>query len=284
MLVGPAGKNAILIVEFAKMRRDEGLSAAEAAGPAARLRFRTVTMTPLSFILGVLLLVFASGAGAASRTWPRPCALVFHANQDPALVHVFFSTCTANVPQLFPDIVHDKAEALGVPVAEIFPVIQAGFGSPCVHLVHWLILDRRRVPDGDNNLSEPTRTCGAPANHSGRNPQRPAHQLPGLPEGHLGDDGDSQVADVVDIARQTLVRRKRQGVLRRDEGDRAAMVTRMFNRALSYFDGNREHALDWLKHPHPALAGETPLERADTATGAEDVIDLIGRLEHGIPA
>lgn len=95
---------------------------------------------------------------------------------------------------------------------------------------------------------------------------------------------ETQLADVVGIARQTLVRRKRQGVLRRDEGDRAAMVTRMFNMALSYFDGNREHALDWLKHPNPALAGETPLERADTATGAEDVIDLIGRLEHGIPA
>ena len=94
---------------------------------------------------------------------------------------------------------------------------------------------------------------------------------------------ETQLADVVGIARQTLVRRKRQGVLRRDEGDRAAMVTRMFNMALSCFDGNREHALDWLKHPNPALAGETPLERADTATGAEDVIDLIGRLEHGIP-
>ena len=95
---------------------------------------------------------------------------------------------------------------------------------------------------------------------------------------------ETQLADVVGIARQTLVRRKKQGVLRRDEGDRAATIARMFDMALSYFDGNREHALDWLKHPNPALAGETPLERADTATGAEDVIDLIGRLEHGIPA
>ena len=95
---------------------------------------------------------------------------------------------------------------------------------------------------------------------------------------------EAQVAATVGIARQTLVRRRRQGVLRRDEGDRAAMLARMFNTALSYFDGNREHALDWLKHPNPALAGETPLERADTAIGAEEVIDLIGRLEHGIPA
>ena len=68
MLIGLASKNAILIVEFAKVRRDAGLPAAEAAVGAARLRFRAVMMTTLSFILGVLPLVFASGAGAASRT------------------------------------------------------------------------------------------------------------------------------------------------------------------------------------------------------------------------
>ena len=95
---------------------------------------------------------------------------------------------------------------------------------------------------------------------------------------------EAQLASVVRIPRQTLVRRRLRGVLRRDEGDRAATVARVFGMALSYFDGNREHAVEWLKHPNPALAGETPLERADTATGAEDVIDLIGRLEHGIPA
>lgn len=111
----------------------------------------------------------------------------------------------------------------------------------------------------------------------------------GLPAGfldHLKDSlalTETQLASVVGIPRQTLVRRRVRGVLRRDEGDRAATVARVFNMALSYFDGNREHALEWLKHPHPALAGETPLKRADTATGAEDVIDLIGRLAHGIP-
>ena len=88
---------------------------------------------------------------------------------------------------------------------------------------------------------------------------------------------------IVGIPRQTLVRRRLRGVLRRDEGDRAATVARVFSAALAYFEGDREHAVDWLKHPNPALGGETPLQRADTATGAEDVIDLIGRLEHGIP-
>jgi len=67
MLIGLASKNAILIVEFAKAKRDEGSGVQEAALIAARLRFRAVMMTALSFILGVLPLVFASGAGAASR-------------------------------------------------------------------------------------------------------------------------------------------------------------------------------------------------------------------------
>ena len=67
MLIGLASKNAILIVEFAKARRDEGEGVTNAAMIAARMRFRAVMMTALSFILGVLPLVFATGAGAASR-------------------------------------------------------------------------------------------------------------------------------------------------------------------------------------------------------------------------
>lgn len=67
MLIGLASKSAILIVEFARDRRAAGASLAEAATDAARLRFRAVMMTALSFILGVSPLLFATGAGAASR-------------------------------------------------------------------------------------------------------------------------------------------------------------------------------------------------------------------------
>jgi hydrophobe/amphiphile efflux-1 (HAE1) family protein len=67
LLIGLAAKNAILIVEFAKVRREEGLDLREAAREAARIRFRPILMTSFAFILGSLPLVFASGAGAASR-------------------------------------------------------------------------------------------------------------------------------------------------------------------------------------------------------------------------
>jgi len=67
LLIGLASKNAILIVEFAKINRESGMSIIESAMHAARLRLRPILMTALAFILGVLPLVFASGAGAMSR-------------------------------------------------------------------------------------------------------------------------------------------------------------------------------------------------------------------------
>lgn len=67
LLIGLAAKNAILIVEFARQRRHEGSTVEDAALEAARLRFRPILMTSFAFILGVAPLVWASGAGAASR-------------------------------------------------------------------------------------------------------------------------------------------------------------------------------------------------------------------------
>jgi Cu/Ag efflux pump CusA len=66
-LLGLAAKNAILIVEYAIYKRQEGLSASAAALEAARLRFRPILMTSLAFILGVLPLAISTGAGAGAR-------------------------------------------------------------------------------------------------------------------------------------------------------------------------------------------------------------------------
>ena len=67
MLIGLAAKNAILIVEFAKLESEKGRDAIEAAMEAAKLRFRPILMTAFSFILGVLPLLIATGAGAEAR-------------------------------------------------------------------------------------------------------------------------------------------------------------------------------------------------------------------------
>lgn len=67
MLIGLTAKTAILMVEYSKQERDAGQSVSDAALNGMRLRFRSVMMTALSFVIGVFPMVFASGAGAGSR-------------------------------------------------------------------------------------------------------------------------------------------------------------------------------------------------------------------------
>ena len=67
MLIGLSAKNAILIVEFAKMKFEEGMTLMEAAMEAGRVRLRPILMTSFAFVLGCVPLAMASGAGAISR-------------------------------------------------------------------------------------------------------------------------------------------------------------------------------------------------------------------------
>ena len=67
MLIGLAAKNSILIVEFAEQLRGQGRTIVDAAIESARIRLRPILMTSFAFILGVLPLAFATGAGAGAR-------------------------------------------------------------------------------------------------------------------------------------------------------------------------------------------------------------------------
>src|SRR5689334_17287970 len=67
MLIGLASKNAILIVEFAEQLRRSGKTAIDAVVEAAGIRLRPILMTSIAFLLGVVPLMLASGAGAAAR-------------------------------------------------------------------------------------------------------------------------------------------------------------------------------------------------------------------------
>jgi hydrophobe/amphiphile efflux-1 (HAE1) family protein len=115
-LIGLAAKNAILIVEFARLRRSEGHSIKDSAMEAAQLRLRPILMTSFAFILGVSPLVIAQGAGAASRR--ALGTAVFGGMNAATLLAIFF------VPMLFVVVERlgagrnkvDKPE----PVAEVY--------------------------------------------------------------------------------------------------------------------------------------------------------------------
>ena len=96
LLVGLASKNAILIVEFSRARREEGLTIREAAADGMNQRFRAVLMTAFTFILGVLPMVLATGAGSAARRsigttvfWGMLAATLFGIVLIPALYALF---------------------------------------------------------------------------------------------------------------------------------------------------------------------------------------------------
>lgn len=94
--------------------------------------------------------------------------------------------------------------------------------------------------------------------------------------------GVEEVAELITTPKRTLARRKASGRLTANESDRLLRAAKVYARVLELFDGDRESATEWLRHPNMALGGVSPLDFAKTQIGAEEVDHLIGRIEHGI--
>jgi multidrug efflux pump subunit AcrB len=114
-LIGLAAKNAILIVEYAKLRREEGMSIYDASVEAAHLRLRPILMTSFAFILGVVPLVIATGAGAASRR--ALGTAVFGGMNAATLLAVFFVPVLYVVMERLAERGRESVARVPVPVA-----------------------------------------------------------------------------------------------------------------------------------------------------------------------
>lgn len=92
---------------------------------------------------------------------------------------------------------------------------------------------------------------------------------------------EKALAKNLNIAISTLARRKKSGRMTFGESERIYRIARLFDRAVEVF-GDKKMSRKWLKEPVWALGDVPPLEFAETELGAQEVDDLLGRIEHGI--
>lgn len=90
-----------------------------------------------------------------------------------------------------------------------------------------------------------------------------------------------KIGVILNSSPRTLSRRKKEGRLNFSESERLYRLAVLIEHTEKVLDG-REAALKWLKSSKRALAGESPLDYADTGVGVNEVIDLLGRIEHGV--
>lgn len=91
-----------------------------------------------------------------------------------------------------------------------------------------------------------------------------------------------EIADTLHISESTLLRRKKDGKLQADESDRLVRLGQIVAKAIQLFEGDQDAARAWLHRPARALGGSTPLKYSQTYLGAQEVEDLIERLEEGV--
>lgn len=93
--------------------------------------------------------------------------------------------------------------------------------------------------------------------------------------------GQTELSRALDIPERTLARRKKEGVLSRDESGKLVRLAQVIERAVEVFE-DEQAALSWLKSPNAALGGSSPLSLLDTELGSVAVTRTLGRIEHGV--
>ena len=91
-----------------------------------------------------------------------------------------------------------------------------------------------------------------------------------------------QLAELVQISDRTLIRRRKDGILKSDESERLLRFARIFTLTINLFEGDSSAAKNWLSSRNRALGDESPLEASKTEEGSREVENLITRLEHGV--
>ncbi len=91
-----------------------------------------------------------------------------------------------------------------------------------------------------------------------------------------------ELLEIISLPSATLTRRRSEKRLNSKESDRIYRVARVYRTVLQLFEGDKEAARRWLHEPAKALSGDTPLHHLNTEAGADEVQDLVGRLEHGV--
>jgi putative toxin-antitoxin system antitoxin component (TIGR02293 family) len=96
------------------------------------------------------------------------------------------------------------------------------------------------------------------------------------------DASQLRLGQSLNISKRTMHRRKTEGKFTADESERIMRMYKIIQKALDVFDGDIEDTRLWIKTPKKSLGGEIPMDFADTDVGAQEVVHLLGRIEHGV--